>query len=431
MRVMSGTPHKKHTSSQSLTGASHRYSINQLFLWALAMTSVYNEYAIEGLPMEALKRDATEEQLSPRLATSAKKLQLNKSKLIAFPAAIVLMILLLVAILAVNDVIIFKVSALKSSLIAKKGALSELRTQYEELKSDVVNLSLTPSASDLQAQYDQLKTEFDSLSESIQQHLLGVNPSIPAKSCNSISGKHSGFYWVLSSNGSTVRVYCAMGTVCGRSNNGGWTRITSLNMKEPSSTCPPSLCTNSKKTRTCRKCPSSNDSCVTQTYQVGVAYSRVCGQITAYQLGVLEAYRYTSKQALGFDGIQLTYGKPKKNIWTFYAAAAERYTVPNTVCPCINSSDSSIRSPPDFIGGHYFCDTALTRPKRGPFYLKDPLWDGAGCGGVNSCCSFNHPPWFYRELPGTTMEHIKMTMCLNAGQRKKELAIEKIDFYVQ
>ncbi len=33
------------------------------------------------------------------------------------------------------------------------------------------------------------------------------------------------------------------------------------------------------------------------------------------------------------------------------------------------------------------------------FYNEDPLWDGAGCGPLNT---FNNPPWFYKELPEPT-----------------------------
>ncbi len=52
-----------------------------------------------------------------------------------------------------------------------------------------------------------------------------------------------------------------------------------------------------------------------------------------------------------------------------------------------------------------FADERSRRPR---FHSDDPLWDGAGCGGVNECCSFNNPPWFYRELPTTITHNIKV-----------------------
>ena len=48
--------------------------------------------------------------------------------------------------------------------------------------------------------------------------------------------------------------------------------------------------------------------------------------------------------------------------------------------------------------------------KTGFFYGDDPLWDGAGCGPQNTCCSFNTPPWFYRQPP---LDDIEMRLYRN------------------
>ena len=48
----------------------------------------------------------------------------------------------------------------------------------------------------------------------------------------------SGYYWIRSSNGSTVRVYCGMDRGCSCNNNGWWTRVAYLNMTDPSQQCP-------------------------------------------------------------------------------------------------------------------------------------------------------------------------------------------------
>ena len=45
------------------------------------------------------------------------------------------------------------------------------------------------------------------------------------------------------------------------------------------------------------------------------------------------------------------------------------------------------------------------------FYECDSLWDGAGCGPLNTCCTFNNPPWFYKELPEPTTDDIEMRVC--------------------
>ena len=42
---------------------------------------------------------------------------------------------------------------------------------------------------------------------------------------------------MLASNGSAIRVYCVMNHTC-RQISGGWMRVTSLDMKESSASCP-------------------------------------------------------------------------------------------------------------------------------------------------------------------------------------------------
>ncbi len=87
---------------------------------------------------------------------------------------------------------------------------------------------------------------------------------------------------------------------------------------------------------------------------------------------------------------------------------------------------------PPFVGNDYFCDTASENQFQYRFYGDDPLWDGAGCGPLNTCCTFNNPPWFYKELPESTTDDIEMRVCKDQGSNNDEdFAIEKIDIYVQ
>ena len=70
----------------------------------------------------------------------------------------------------------------------------------------------------------------------------------------------------------------------------------------------------------------------------------------------------------------------------------------------LSSTDTNLSSsatpPPEYVGDDYFCDTGSAgRFLIGNFYSNDPLWDGAGCGPLNACCSFNNPPWFYNHSP--------------------------------
>ncbi len=178
---------------------------------------------------------------------------------------------------------------------------------------------------------------------------------------------------------------------------GGWMRAASLDMKMESSLCPSSLCLDKKPVRTCKHC--DNGGCSSEVYSTNVPYSSVCGRIIAYKIGTTDGYshRYTNK----FDGISLTNTGSNIHVWTFFAAPEELFDNYHVVCLCMNPNNSQIKPVPSYYGNHYFCDTVPQMATRDPlvFHLEDPLWDGAGCEDANQCCSFNNPPWFYRELP--------------------------------
>ena len=254
----------------------------------------------------------------------------------------------------------------------------------------------------------------------------GMTSSSPAVSCRHVPNSFpSGYYWLLASNGSSLKRYCDMTRTC-KGVSGGWMRVASLDMRLSSSECPSGLCdTNSP--RTCRRCRSTGD-VLSETYSVGVPYSRVCGRVIAYQIGTPNGYADDQS-----GGIHLTYGDQEEYIWAFIAALQD---VPDqfdiTVCPCMNPVSFRSPYPLKNFGDFYFCDAApvkLARP--GVFYRRDPLWDGSGCRLTNLCCSFNNPPWFLRELSRTTSADIKMTLRLDNNRDTEDIAIEIIDIYVQ
>jgi hypothetical protein len=81
----------------------------------------------------------------------------------------------------------------------------------------------------------------------------------------------------------------------------------------------------------------------------------------------------------------------------------------------------------------YFCETGRNGdnwPIDGQFY-SEPLWDGIGCGAGNGCCTFNAPPWFYKQLPQPTTDDIEMRVCTDEERSTEDVAIEVIDIYVQ
>ena len=135
-------------------------------------------------------------------------------------------------------------------------------------------------------------------------------------------------------------------------------------------------------------------------------------------------------------GVSLTHGQnPRKHIWTF-AGAADETTNDYTYykCPCINTALPRVSSHiPSFVGNDYFCDTALsvfysTVPRA--LQPSDPLWDGKGCGPASTCCSFNTPPWFVKDLPSPTTDDVEMRVCQPTSGHGST-PIEIVELYVQ
>ena len=196
--------------------------------------------------------------------------------------------------------------------------------------------------------------------------------------------------------GGAALVYCDPTRSCGGV-TGGWSRVAELDMTNSSQQCPSPLRQRDRFTK--RSCGTSTNSCSSLTFPSNsLSYSKVCGKIIAYQFGSPDSYgvsgannrlRSNDINTNYVDGVSLTHGPPRQHIWTFSAAADE---LNHVACPCINRNEASTAlQPPAFVGNDYFCDTGASSRHREIFYAEDPLWDGAGCGPLNDCCSFNKP----------------------------------------
>ena len=133
---------------------------------------------------------------------------------------------------------------------------------------------------------------------------LSMLERCPAASCNDIAAQSqvlrpSGYYWIRSSNGTAVQVYCDMDRVCGCNSTGGWTRVAYLNMTDPSQQCPSAWTLQTCSSEPRRLCGrnSSVHGCDSVTYSTfGTNYSHVCGRVIGYQ--------YYSTDAFGTPGSQ-------------------------------------------------------------------------------------------------------------------------------
>ena len=272
-------------------------------------------------------------------------------------------------------------------------------------------------------------------------HQPGMTPSYPVDSCvdilHHIPASQSGYYWVKDINGYSHKVYCDMNISCGEV-IGGWMKVAGLDMTDINTQCPGSLRQHSDcNKRTCGVNSDNSGACSSVIFHTNtIAYSKVCGKIKAYQCGSTDAFQPSisnpSINSIYVDGISLTCGNPRKHIWTFAAALDEVGTYPQYNCPCTNLNQAnSVTPPPDFVGNDYFYDTGSSnRYQLGRCYSDDPLWDGDGCGPLNTCCSLNNPPWFYKELPQPKTDDIEMKVCRNSGIADEDIRIETVDIYV-
>ena len=210
-------------------------------------------------------------------------------------------------------------------------------------------------------------------------------------------------------------------------------RVADIDMTRYKENCPTGFreVTSSGK----KMCGGRGSGCVSTSFNShGVEYSRVCGRIIGYQFGWPDAFasyhnNHLSINSNFLEGIVLTYGSPRHHIWSF-VVAKNQYTSNEDGCPC-NSGSFSGTIPP-YVQNDYFCDSGH-RYSTGPspiYYVNDPLWDGAGCV-QGSCCQFNSPPWFCKDLPHPTSEDIELRLCSDQANTDEDAPFEIVEIYIQ
>ena len=214
-------------------------------------------------------------------------------------------------------------------------------------------------------------------------------------------------WWFISSK--TVLQF-TLTCACNGISSGGWTRVAYLDMTNTSHNFSGGFDEFTYQEQ--QFC------CGSATYSThGIEYSQVCGRVTAYQVSYTSAFlgysigNQLTLEGVYVDGVSITYGEPPRlHIWT--AAAANEGQSDDRVCPCTKTNSEYTGSIPPFIGQDYFCDTAATQSTTsGRVYLFNPLWDGLSCGSTSTCCTFNNPPWFCKQLPEPTTDGIEVRIC--------------------
>ncbi len=156
--------------------------------------------------------------------------------------------------------------------------LNETHSRTEnrlQLLNETLTSSLQQSLSATQQNNLTAETQFQFL---MSQFLA----FLPVSSCAALLQLHpsspSGYYWIMSSNGSAVRVYCNMTLSCGNI-TGGWMKVAELDMTDNSNQCPSTLTQRiDSNKRTCGT-NSSSASCTPVIYSIdAIEYSKVCGK---------------------------------------------------------------------------------------------------------------------------------------------------------
>ena len=137
-------------------------------------------------------------------------------------------------------------------------------------------------------------------------HCPGQVQENPASSCLEVLQCNpqllSEYYWITSSNGTAVQVYCDMTRECNCSSAsvGGWSRVAYLNMTDPTHQCPPAWREITEPVRTCGRTnetvphpvySNTLGGCSSVSFSTyNISFSHICGRIIGYQVGSIDAF---------------------------------------------------------------------------------------------------------------------------------------------
>ena len=254
-------------------------------------------------------------------------------------------------------------------------------------------------------------------------------------SCQEIKNKQpnspSGVY-LLETNNGTKHTYCNMEELCG--SGGGWTRLGYLDMTDATVNCPSGFrLYQSGGVRACGRATSSGGSCTSVQFPSnGISYSQVCGRVVGYRYASPDAVvaghgRHNDINSYYVDGVSITRGSPRQHVWTLMAS--KDYIK----CPCSQGSTQTVQF---FIGNDYFCESgnpATDGTWQPILYTSDPLWDGKGCGSLESDCCASRPslPWFNKVLNITNTDYLELRVCGDQDTVDEDAPVSYYELYVK
>ena len=216
--------------------------------------------------------------------------------------------------------------------------------------------------------------------------------------------------------------------------DGGWMRIANI---QNGDSCPNGWKQILSPAKACRA-NSDAAGCYSAFFSSNkLSYQHICGKVVGYQKGTPDGYSafgyttYPSKAIDGpyVDGVSLTYGTPRKHLFTYACGYFSDGVVHTSNCPCARGPGTD---PPNFVQDNYYCESGSTNfPAYGTVYAADPLWDGKGCNTGNSCCSQAGMPWFYRDVLGKINEPIETRICRDQTYSDEGILVKDLELYIQ
>ena len=289
-------------------------------------------------------------------------------------------------------------------------------------------VSVVPSAQYKQIR-EELSEEFIELLQCSVVHtsckdLYQCNPALP-----------SGYYNIRTPQG-VERVYCEMNTTdCGNI-AGGWMRVAYIDMTNENNACPQGLnYTVVSSTRMCTRSHTGWNGCSSVTFPThGVRFTKVCGRARGYYYyapPTFYSYHYAGQTTLDsayVAGLSVTYGSPRKHIWTFAAGYTKDYDYSNCCnCPCASPHPGP--AAPPFVGENWFCESGNTGDLERVWYLDDPLWDSQGCASGSTCCD-RGGPWFTTTLSQRVSNNIEVRMCNHHSHPTERIGVDQLEIFI-
>ena len=277
-----------------------------------------------------------------------------------------------------------------------------------------------------------IRKDVDSLFAHIDSPLLSSSCSEVKERCPQCK---SGVYEIVLDPNNVNFVYCTLENSTYCNVTGPWTKLASWDIAELGSNCSSELQLFVNGTVYACGIPEGSIShgCLSlPRFLSPVPYTMVCGKMRGYQKGSDDSFgpNYLTINDPYVDGVSITRGTPRQHVWTYAIGVEEKMgTYSFNRCPC---NTGTLESSLAFVASDYFCESGCPGTfDHTTFHAADPLWDGEGCGGLETvCCSVPGQPWFHKVLDAPTTDYIEIRLCIDEDTSNENVLISSYEIYV-